>query len=79
MKVVDLFGVGVPVAAFEFLAIGELVKDGVNGVIFKDGIDLGEALKVCGFRFSSPSCNNVQANHCNRDCLIHPLRGSSSY
>jgi len=44
MKVVDLFGAGVPVAAFEYLAISELVKDGVNGVVFKTGEELGDAL-----------------------------------
>ncbi|KAJ6261510.1 hypothetical protein Dda_4180 [Drechslerella dactyloides] len=49
MKVVDMFGVGVPVAAVRFEAIGELVKDGGNGVVFdavgKDGgEELGEIL-----------------------------------
>ncbi|PWW72360.1 Glycosyltransferase Family 33 protein [Tuber magnatum] len=44
MKVVDLFGVGVPVAAFEYLAIRELVKDGVNGIVFRTGEELGDAL-----------------------------------
>ncbi|EWC47442.1 hypothetical protein DRE_00410 [Drechslerella stenobrocha 248] len=34
MKVVDMFGVGVPVAAVRFEAIGELVRDGDNGVVF---------------------------------------------
>lgn len=46
MKIVDLFGVGVPVAAYGFVALGELVKDGENGVVFRDGEGLGEALKV---------------------------------
>lgn len=46
MKVVDLFGVGVPVAAFGFMALRELVKDGENGVVFKDGEGLGDALVV---------------------------------
>ena len=44
MKVVDLFGAGVPVAAVGFKALGELVKDGVNGVVFHDGEELGERL-----------------------------------
>ncbi|KAF8421497.1 glycosyl transferases group 1-domain-containing protein [Tirmania nivea] len=44
MKVVDLFGAGVPVAAVEFKALSELVKDGVNGVVFKDGEELGQRL-----------------------------------
>ncbi|KAF3941032.1 hypothetical protein ABW19_dt0202168 [Dactylella cylindrospora] len=53
MKVVDMFGVGVPVAAVKFKAIGELVVDGKNGVVFeaKEGVngegkgeELGEVL-----------------------------------
>lgn len=46
MKVVDLFGVGVPVAAFGFYALRELVKHRENGIVFKDGQDLGENLKT---------------------------------
>ena len=48
MKVVDLFGVGVPVAAVGFKALSELVKDGVNGMVFNDGEELGDRL-VCLF------------------------------
>ena len=44
MKVVDLFGVGVPVAAVGFYALPELVKHKVNGVVFKDGEELGAML-----------------------------------
>lgn len=33
MKIVDFFGVGVPVVTLLFPAIGELVKDGINGLI----------------------------------------------
>lgn len=48
MKIVDLFGVGVPVAAVAFKAIGELVKDGINGVLFQKPEDLAELLvKLC--------------------------------
>ncbi|KAM9905342.1 hypothetical protein OXX69_007218 [Metschnikowia pulcherrima] len=36
MKIVDFFGVGVPVVTLSFPAIGELVKDGVNGVVVKE-------------------------------------------
>ncbi|KAL7270464.1 mannosyltransferase [Rhizina undulata] len=45
MKVVDLFGTGVPVAAVGFEAVGELVKDGENGVVFEHGDQLGEVLE----------------------------------
>ncbi|QFZ26218.1 putative chitobiosyldiphosphodolichol beta-mannosyltransferase [Clavispora lusitaniae] len=33
MKIVDFFGVGVPVITLDFPAIGELVKDQVNGMV----------------------------------------------
>ncbi|KAI5821302.1 glycosyl transferases group 1-domain-containing protein [Pyronema omphalodes] len=44
MKVVDLFGVGVPVVALKFQAIGELVKEGVNGTTFTKPEELSAAL-----------------------------------
>ena len=42
MKVVDMFGCGLPVAAIQYNCLDELVKDGVNGVVFKDGEELGD-------------------------------------
>ncbi|KAF8253792.1 hypothetical protein K440DRAFT_144037 [Wilcoxina mikolae CBS 423.85] len=44
MKVVDLFGVGVPVAAVRFACVGELVKEGENGVTFETVDDLAGTL-----------------------------------
>lgn len=44
MKVVDLFGGGVPVLAIGFKAIAELVKDGENGRVFGDAKELGKCL-----------------------------------
>lgn len=35
MKIVDFFGVGVPVITLSFPAIGELVKDGQNGLVVR--------------------------------------------
>ena len=36
MKVVDMFGAGIPVLAIKFKALTELVKDGYNGFIFNN-------------------------------------------
>jgi beta-1,4-mannosyltransferase len=44
MKVVDLFGVGVPVAAVRFACVQELVKDGENGVTFENAEELAALL-----------------------------------
>ena len=46
MKVVDMFGAGLPVAAYSaFESIGELVKEGVNGCGFEDAEQLTEVLR----------------------------------
>ncbi|WVO17411.1 hypothetical protein L204_105103 [Cryptococcus depauperatus] len=41
MKVVDMFGCGVPVLARNFACIDELVKEGRNGMVFNTGEELG--------------------------------------
>jgi beta-1,4-mannosyltransferase len=45
MKVVDLFGCGVPVLAAGFKCVGELVKDGINGKVFQEEEGLSGLLK----------------------------------
>lgn len=44
MKVVDMFGCGLPVAAKRFPAIGELVKDNFNGVTFGTSKELATVI-----------------------------------
>ncbi|AOA62075.1 Mannosyltransferase [Komagataella phaffii CBS 7435] len=45
MKVVDLFGCGVPVASLKFDAITELIKEDVNGVLCDDAFSLGTTIQ----------------------------------
>ncbi|XP_013099158.1 chitobiosyldiphosphodolichol beta-mannosyltransferase [Stomoxys calcitrans] len=44
MKVVDMFGCGLPVCAYGFKCINELVKPGQNGFIFQNKQELAEQL-----------------------------------
>ncbi|XP_048763993.2 chitobiosyldiphosphodolichol beta-mannosyltransferase-like [Ostrea edulis] len=46
MKVVDMFGCGIPVCALRFNCISELVKDGQNGLLFQDSQELCQQLKT---------------------------------
>ena len=44
MKVVDMFGTGLPVTGYQYEAVSELIEDGVNGRLFKDSEDLAAQL-----------------------------------
>ena len=52
-----MFGCGLPVAAIQFQALGELVKDGENGRIFKDSEELSGIIQNWFEGF--PSSNNI--------------------
>nr|KAF7429886.1 hypothetical protein H0235_006284 [Vespula pensylvanica] len=51
MKVVDMFGCGLPVCAYNFACLSELVKDNENGYVFSNEKELAAQLKSWFLQF----------------------------
>ncbi|XP_017113969.1 chitobiosyldiphosphodolichol beta-mannosyltransferase [Drosophila elegans] len=62
MKVVDMFGSGLPVCAYDFKCLNELVKHGENGFVFGDHVQLAEQLRIWFENFpNNPSILETRA------------------
>jgi beta-1,4-mannosyltransferase len=53
MKIVDMFGCGLPVCALNFACLYELVKDGENGLVFDNAAQLAKQLESLFEEFPS--------------------------
>ena len=64
MKVVDMFGSGLPVLAKKYSCLDELVKEGDNGHMFDSASDLADILTnlLRGFPLASVRLENLKEN-----------------
>lgn len=79
MKVVDMFGCGLPVAAKRFAAIGELVKDNENGVTFETSEDLAKVLIDWFNHFTEESFREKNVRYRNNVAIFGQERWSSTW
>jgi len=66
MKVVDMFGCGLPVVAKSFQALPELVKDGINGILFNTPTELADSIVKWFTDFPNVSYENRRRQFANQ-------------
>jgi len=66
MKVVDMFGCGLPVVAKSFPALPELVKDGINGILFNTPKELADSIVKWFTDFPNVSYENRRRQFANQ-------------
>ena len=91
MKVVDMFGCGLPVCATKFNCIDELVKDGKNGLVFANEDQLAEQLwsllgdfpqnpkKLLELRKGAEECQRWRWEENWRECAQPVIMRSNSF
>jgi len=64
MKVVDMFGCGLPVCAFAYSCLDELVQNGVNGLVFESSMQLYAHLQtlLSGFPIRNQKLDSFRGN-----------------
>ncbi len=60
MKVVDMFSAQLPCLAYDYLAIGELVVDGMNGKVFENSEKLSDWLQMALKGFDGTSTDAIR-------------------
>ncbi|KAF5338445.1 hypothetical protein D9758_012231 [Tetrapyrgos nigripes] len=77
MKVVDMFGCGLPVCALNFKCLPELVVHGKNGLVFNDSAELAKQLEFLLVSFpDAPLLASLRASL--EQATRHPIDGQAT-